>query len=264
MPYAKSASYTVYPMHAQAQLCAHVSSSAIQGFILMAVLSCLQLLFSGYIITYADMPGWLEWAVFGSFMRFCTGQLMANEFSNFLGYQGDIILYFWDYQHFKFWRTRNVLFFYFFGLELLVLLTLLIPKSEVKKMDSVEQLQAHAGSSEIESGCHPTDNPLVQTDHSRPYDDSFCSNNDAHKMNTEEAYGASDGNLEHEDIFKASKSLPSSCAVNFVFKEVTYTLKGGSKKELLKGISGIIKPCELCAVLGLSGSGVHLNVAQSC
>ena len=62
--------------------------------------------------------------------------------------------------------------------------------------------------------------------------------------------------LEHDDVFKAAKVLPKSCTVKFTFKDVSYTLKGGTRKVLLKGISGVVKPGELCAILGLSGSGM--------
>ena len=212
----------------------------------MAVLSCLQLLFSGYIITYSDMPDWLEWGVFGSFMRFCTGQLMSNEFSNYLGYQGDLILYFWDYQHFKFWRTRNVLFFYYFGLELLVLCTLLLPKSKVKKIPIAEETET------VES---ITGNPLSVGDIGN-YEGTLREGDLEHEsINQEKVHGDNDVALEQGDIFQASRQLPKSCEVTFVFKEVTYTLKDSNHKELLKGISGVVKPGELCAVMGLSGSG---------
>lgn len=239
-----------YGVMLQAQLCAHVSGTAIQGFVLMAVLSCLQLLFSGYIITYSDMPDWLEWGVFGSFMRFCTGQLMSNEFSNYLGYQGDLILYFWDYQHFKFWRTRNVLFFYYFGLELLVLCTLLLPKSHVTRMPAEDNNEAAGAILSSDTG-----NPLSAADTDN-FEGAKREGDVEHKsFNQERTHGDDGVSLEQGDIFQASRQLPKSCEVTFVFKEVVYTLKDSSRKDLLKGISGVVRPGELCAVMGLSGSG---------
>ena len=59
--------------YAQAQLCAHISYSAIQGFVIMAVLCVYQLVFSGYFTEKSDLPRSLRWAVYTSFMRWCTG-----------------------------------------------------------------------------------------------------------------------------------------------------------------------------------------------
>lgn len=230
--------------YAQAQLCAHVSRSAIQGFILMAVFSCLQLLFSGYLITYSDLPDWLEWGVFASFMRWCTGQIMVNEFSNLLKYQGDIIIELWDYQHFKFWRSRDVLFLYFIGLELLILLALLIPKRKIQRMDSPENVRI--------SCAEVINNPLAHSQQ-RCIEREL----DEEKEVEKEAFKQSDAYLEHDDVFKAATALPESRKVDFVFQNVSYTLESG--KTLLFGIDGCVKSGELCALMGLSGSGITVT-----
>lgn len=133
-----------------------------------------------------------------------------------------------------------MLFFYFFGLELLVLLSLMWPSSTVKKMSDYDGTKDEA----------TMENPLTSLVLMQNAEEVF------HRSEVEKVHIDSDAALEQEDVFSAAKELPASCAVRMIFKDVTYKLKAGSQKDLLKGISGVVRPRDLCAVMGLSGSGM--------
>jgi hypothetical protein len=93
--------------YAQAQLCAHLSPTPIAGFIYMTVLCGYQLVFSGYFVQQSSLPWGLRWAVYSSFMRWVTGQLMMNQFGGYLRQQGDLVLEMFEYEHLSFSRYKK-------------------------------------------------------------------------------------------------------------------------------------------------------------
>lgn len=73
----------------------------------MTVLCGYQLVFSGYFVQQSALPYGLRWAVYTSFMRWVTGQLMMNQFGGYLRKQGDLVLQMFEYEHFSFRRFMH-------------------------------------------------------------------------------------------------------------------------------------------------------------
>lgn len=239
--------------YAQAQLCAHISHSAIHGFVIMAVLCCYQLVYSGYFVEKHDLPEWMRWMVYTSFMRWCTGQLMMNQFGGYLRHQGDLVLSLFEYSNFEFGRSKIWVLLYFIGLELVILLALFIPKPTASKLSADDAAAA------LSSGSFVNDrsNPLEK---SNPLHGSAEEKEEVESGPSMPSTAMDDFQLEKDDVFTAAKPLPKSRQVDFMFRRVTYTLRetvSGSteRKQLLKGIDGAVQAGELCAVMGMSGSG---------
>lgn len=224
----------------------------------MAVLCCYQLVFSGYFVEKSDLPQWLRWAVYTSFMRWTTGQLMMNQFGGYLRHQGDLVLELFEYENFEFWRSSQVVAVYFIGLELLMLITLFLPRPTATKVSSEV----------IKDAASITENPIVgdlatvQQGGAKSADEASChqSTADLHIPGDRSTpVIVDDFLLEKDDVFTAAKSLPDSKKVDFLFRQITYTLQckldGTEGKQLLKGIDGAVHSGELCAVMGMSGSG---------
>jgi ABC-type transport system involved in cytochrome bd biosynthesis fused ATPase/permease subunit len=233
--------------YAQAQLCAHISHSAIQGFVIMAVLCCYQLVFSGYFVEKHDLPEWMRWAVYTSFMRWCTGQLMMNQFGGYLRHQGDLVISLFEYSNFEFGRSKVWVLLYFIGLELVILIALFIPKPTVSKLSPEDAAAAIATGVSVD-GSNPLHAGGGEKEKEKEEDSSPS------------AMPVDDFQLEKDDVFTAAKALPQSKQVDFLFRGVTYTLQETSKndtepKRLLRGIDGAVRAGELCAVMGMSGSG---------
>lgn len=124
-----------------AQLCATVSNSAINGFILFALFTSLQIATSGYLVTKSGLPVPLRWTVYSGFLRWVVGQLMENEFEGFGtlgGYQGTIQLAMYDYENMVFHRSRDVLVGWWFGFQVIVFIAMIKWPSSVPRV-TVEQ-----------------------------------------------------------------------------------------------------------------------------
>lgn len=253
--------------YAQAQLCAQVSRSAIQGFVLMAILCCSQLLFSGYLIDKESLPESLRWAVYSSFMRWVTGQIMMNEFDGLLGYQGNIVLELWGYNNFEFYRSRNMCLLYFFGLEFLIFLAVFFPLSSVTKI----QQPSTETEPVIEEGCDGRDEGGETVSTTCYSDDKVLLSK--HIVGDKCVVRSVPLALEEGICLPQALPLDQSSRVDFVFCGITYALfqpaargegsRGMLSLEeeviwLLKGVDGCVLAGEMCAVMGLSGSGKHL------
>ena len=179
------------------------------------------------------------------------GQLMMNQFGGYLRHQGDLVLEVFEYENFEFSRSAHIVAIYFVGLELLILLALLLPKSTATRI-SADEIGHLIGGGFLHGG-------ETQGDIESPLQTALSV--DKSTPTTPPTAAIDDFVLEKDDVFTAAKTLPPSRTVNFLFESITYTLKSGVNgtpgKTLLKGIDGVVKAGELCAIMGMSGSGTR-------
>jgi hypothetical protein len=124
--------------YSQAQFCAQVTTSAINGFVLFSIFSAFQILFSGYLVAKSYLPEPIRWVLYTTYTRWTTGQLMMNEYDGLMGYQGNLFLMLYDYDNMEFHRSRNVLIAYFIGFQLLIFLSVIPRYSRLKTLNETE------------------------------------------------------------------------------------------------------------------------------
>lgn len=150
--------------------------------------------------------------------------------------------------------------FYLLGLELLILLALFVPRPTATRI-SRDQVGSSVSAG---GGVLRTDiNPLqAQVAIAAARDGDGVVKEDEKELEEKEG--------DDEDVFTAAKPLPVCKRVHFQFRRVTYTLHksswkgGGGGKQLLKGVDGSVRAGELCAVMGMSGSGEYEKGRRLC
>lgn len=232
-----------------------------------------------------------RWAISGliynQFHNFKENGDLSNRILND---QGEIILKYYDLDSFNMINCIIILVIYFIGLELLVIYALLPKKTklihvlslsdpkiqwniidEIIEQVDTESLQIDLLPTNQENSFSIRSMPLfnrsslqliINTSSSfsiiEPYDGIYTSFSQKESIYSEGRLTPHLTYTEPENIYRLSKILEINQRVELLFRDVTYTInqqKNGEKKELLHKISGIVRPGEMCAIMGSSGAG---------
>ena len=252
--------------YAQSQFCAQISSSAINGFILFAVIGAYEIVFAGFLIAKETLQPHVRWMVYTTYTRWATGQLMKNEFENLLGFQGPAFLSLYNYENMDFWRSRDVLLGFFFGFQLLIFLCVIpwrgklniVPDGDTDHIKYLLEDKRGQVASDIESGSalptngsHGVINVLVESKQ-EPFPLSIEPRSQD-KLQTDSNGTKLKSTTIDEDVYDDITALPASKQVRFSFHNIGYAVGGG--KVLLQNVDGFVKPGELTCVMGSTGSG---------
>ncbi len=288
--------------YSQAQLCASISDTAINAFVLFAVISAYQIVFAGYLVAKSSMPEHIRWMVYTTYTRWCTGQLMMSEYGGLLGQQGDLFLTLYDYDNMDFYRSRNVLCVYLAGFQLLIFLAFLPRRSSVGVI-SVEEanLLIHPNQSKIKDSNEVVQNKLLiknddcEKDIENGIKEDLLDGDEYHvpiKSRSSFADRATDVLCRvpslHMDILNPQGSTGSrskshdshhsnhytgeeiECHISKTLpksKQVNFVFRNvnymiAGHKYLLQDVNGAVSSGELCAVMGSTGSGNDIQKWQ--
>ena len=140
--------------YVQAKLCGWSSDDGISGFILFALVACLEVILSGFIIVKESVPDYLSWMMYMTFSGWGTGALMFNEFNNLLNVnntldesysayssQGEIVLVYYGIEDFMATASIFILVAFVVAMECLVIYYLQPPKSQIVYVSDDDSIQ---------------------------------------------------------------------------------------------------------------------------
>lgn len=258
--------------YSQSQFCAQVSSSAINGFILFAIISAYEITFTGFLISKDSLQPHIRWMVYSTYTRWSTGQLMYNEFHDLLGKQGKLFLDLYNYENMEFWRSRDVLFAFLLGFQLLIFLSVIPWGGELKRVKDAdtdhvppstiaEERDNTAKEMDLEAATSTGRNTSSTTSSAKKntMDMRSLLSNGEFAMNIEvecqpeDSSGRVSKPVVELDVYDDISPLPAYKQVTFAFHNIGYVVSGG--KVLVQNVDGFVCPGELTCVMGSTGSG---------
>jgi ABC-type multidrug transport system ATPase subunit/ABC-type multidrug transport system permease subunit len=259
---------------------AYSSPNMESGQLLAGPSTAIFMLFSGFLITYSNIPNWLIWLYWLSPFSWALRSLMQNEFfsPSYRGpcsyspnnTEGECALQFFDFQinHAYQWSGVGMLLFYFFlfmwfGYKFLPRRHYVASGTKRANHDEEEQIKKTKHEAHSKKTTEVGDGGSIELASRKSRAGAETVINDGHaEAPLDIERGFLSGSLERTDLPHKEITL----AFSDLEYEVTIPTKAGTvdsqgrtikkiKRKLLRGITGYAKPRELTALMGASGAG---------
>jgi ABC-type multidrug transport system fused ATPase/permease subunit len=237
-----------------------------------------------------------RWAVsgllFNQFNNFKENGDIAN---GILSNQGELVLNLYGLSSYDIWKSIWILCVYLVGLEVLVIISVMPKINRLKLMTSLsdssrlwnieeEAVVASGTSQSLQIDLISNSNRDRDTLSSKSFFDRFSiaeavgqvtpnlvepynrmtassSQHDSQLLTSEGRLAPRLTHTEPRDSCRVSDVLEPYQRADLVFRNVSYTIKNKTEEvQLLRGVSGVVKSGELCAIMGSSGAGVFTNL----
>lgn len=235
-----------------ANLCVEVSRTLHTAILLFGMSAALAIWFSGYSISTEALMDWIQWTPKCSYLYWVTGTLMFEEFSFLPEKQRDFILGKYKYDNMSLWESyRNLLITFAVLQALLLCLVLRQPESKARHEKTSEQKSIESERSESMS------TPLMHQEN------SFQLTREEESM-VIEFFGPPRESTSLVEIYAcppmAEHIVPERERVTLACRRFSCSVMQGrvcmrKETKLLSAVNFVVRPGELCAVMGPIGAG---------